>query len=168
MTVGGVRPSARRTAAIRRSTTWCPEIRSRRRAGKSGRPFVGVPSPDCCSPDRSSVRDRLVSMRRRSLSASRAHGVGGVAERTVLRSDHPLLRATEAIHYTGRQWVRVAAVLAGSVIPRIEGREWAGRSTCGRAARAASTCAYPRSARGGGSRTTASQPLESRRSRSRT
>ena len=27
---------------------------------------------------------------------------------------------------TGRQWVHVAAVLAGSVIARIEGREWAG------------------------------------------
>ena len=65
-------------------------------------------------------------MRRRLLSASRAHGVGGVAERTVLRSDHPLLRATEAVHYTGRQWVHVAAVLTGSVIARIEGREWAG------------------------------------------
>ena len=65
-------------------------------------------------------------MRRRSLSTSRAHGVGGVAERTVLRSDHPLLRATEAVHYTGRQWVHVAAVLTGSVIARIEGREWAG------------------------------------------
>ena len=60
------------------------------------------------------------------LSASRARGVGGVAERTVLRSDHPLVRATEAVHYTGRQWVHVAAVLTGSVIARIEGREWAG------------------------------------------
>ena len=65
-------------------------------------------------------------MRRRSLSTSRAHGVAGVAERTVLRSDHPLLRATEAVQYTGRQWVDVAAVLTGGVIARIEGREWAG------------------------------------------
>lgn len=65
-------------------------------------------------------------MRRRSLSTSRAHGVAGVAERTVLRSDHPLLRATEAVHYTGRQWVDVAAVLTGSVIASIEGRRWAG------------------------------------------
>ena len=65
-------------------------------------------------------------MRRRSLSASRAHGVGGVAERTALRSDHPLLRATEAVHYTGSQWVHVAAVLTGSAIASIEGREWAG------------------------------------------
>lgn len=65
-------------------------------------------------------------MRRRSLSASRAHGVGGVAERTVLRSDHPLVRAGEAVDYTGRQWVDVAAVLTGSVIARIEGRGWAG------------------------------------------
>jgi hypothetical protein len=47
------------------------------------------------------------------------HGVG-------LRSDHPLLRATEAVHHTGRQWVHVAAVLTGSVIARVEGREWAG------------------------------------------
>jgi hypothetical protein len=77
-------------------------------------------------PDRSSVRDRLASMRRRSLSTSRGHGVGGVAQRTVLRSDHPLLGATEAVHYTGRQWVHVAAVLTGSAIARIEGREWAG------------------------------------------
>ena len=36
------------------------------------------------------------------------------------------MRATEAVQYTGRQWVDVAAVLAGSVIARIEGREWAG------------------------------------------
>ena len=46
--------------------------------------------------------------------------------RVGLRWDHPLLRATEAVHYTGRQWVHVAAVLTGSVIARIEGREWAG------------------------------------------
>ena len=65
-------------------------------------------------------------MRRRSLSTSRAHGVAGVAERTVLRSDHPLLRATEAVQYTGRQWVDVAAVLIGGVIASFEGREWAG------------------------------------------
>lgn len=51
------------------------------------------------------------------------HGVG-------LRSDHPLLRATESVHYTGRQWVHVAAVLAGSVIAQIEGREWAGPLAC--------------------------------------
>jgi hypothetical protein len=65
-------------------------------------------------------------MRRRSLSTSRAHGVGGVGgvvQRTVLRSDHPLLRATEAVDYTGRQWVHVVAVLTGSAIARIEGRE---------------------------------------------
>ncbi|MGH2887639.1 MAG: hypothetical protein ACRDPA_33895 [Solirubrobacteraceae bacterium] len=37
-----------------------------------------------------------------------------------------MVRATEAVHYTGRQWVHVAAVLTGSVIARIEGREWAG------------------------------------------
>ena len=36
------------------------------------------------------------------------------------------MRATEAVHYTGRQWVDVSAVLTGSVIARIEGREWAG------------------------------------------
>ena len=51
------------------------------------------------------------------------HGVG-------LRSDHPLLRATEAVHYMGRQWVHVAAVLTGGVIARIEGREWAGPVAC--------------------------------------
>ena len=67
-------------------------------------------------------------MRRPSLSASRAHGVGGVggvAQRTVLRADHPLLCATEAVESTVRQWVNVAAVLTGSVIARLEGGAWA-------------------------------------------
>ena len=63
-------------------------------------------------------RPSLHGLRGRRVPAVR-HGVG-------LRSDHPLLRATEAVHYTGRQWVHVAAVLTGSVIARIEGREWAG------------------------------------------
>jgi hypothetical protein len=67
-------------------------------------------------------------MMRPSLNTSRAHGVGGVggvAQRTVLRADHPLLRATEAVESTVRQWVNVAAVLTGSVIARLEGGEWA-------------------------------------------
>jgi hypothetical protein len=65
-------------------------------------------------------------MRRPSLSTSRAHGVAGVVERAVLRSDHPLLRATEAVDYTGRQWVHIVAVLTGSAIARTDGRGWAG------------------------------------------
>ena len=36
------------------------------------------------------------------------------------------MRATEAVDYTGRQCVRVVAVLTGSAIARTEGREWAG------------------------------------------
>jgi hypothetical protein len=43
----------------------------------------------------------------------------------VLRSDHPLLRATEAVESTVRQWVNVAAVLTGSVIARFKGGAWA-------------------------------------------
>ena len=38
---------------------------------------------------------------------------------------HPLVRAAEAVGYTGRQCVYVAAVLIGSVIALIEGRPWA-------------------------------------------
>jgi hypothetical protein len=70
-------------------------------------------------------RDRLATMRRWSLNASRVHCVDGVAEPRILRSDHPLLRATEAVERTVRQWVNVAAVLAGSVIVRLEGGAWA-------------------------------------------
>ena len=64
-------------------------------------------------------------MRRPSLNTSRAHGVGGVVQRTVLRSDHPLLRATEAVELTVAQCVNVAAVLTGSVIARLERGAWA-------------------------------------------
>ncbi len=64
-------------------------------------------------------------MRRRSLNTSRAHSVGGVAQRIVLRSDHPLLRATEAVESTVRQWVNVGAVLTGSVIAWFERGAWA-------------------------------------------
>lgn len=64
-------------------------------------------------------------MRRPSLNTSRVHGDGGVAPRAVLRSDHPLLRATEAVELTARQWVNVAAVLTGSVIARLQGGAWA-------------------------------------------
>ena len=38
---------------------------------------------------------------------------------------HPLVRAAEAVGYTGRQCVYVAAVLIGGVIALIEGRPWA-------------------------------------------
>ena len=60
-------------------------------------------------------------MNRPSLSGWRESRVPAVAHGVSLRSDHPLLRATEAVHYTGQQWVHVAAVIA-----RIEGRGWAG------------------------------------------
>ena len=65
-------------------------------------------------------------MNRPSLHGLREGRVPAVRHGAGLRSDHPLLRATEAVRYTGRQWVDVAAILAGSVIARIEGREWAG------------------------------------------
>lgn len=64
-------------------------------------------------------------MRRQSLNALRAHRIGGVAEPTVLRSDHPLQRAIETVRCTGRQWVHVAAMLTGSIIARLEGALWA-------------------------------------------
>jgi hypothetical protein len=65
-------------------------------------------------------------MNRPSLHGLRGARVPAVGYGVGLRPDHPLLRATEAVHYTGRQWVDVAAVLTGSVIAWIEGREWAG------------------------------------------
>ena len=65
-------------------------------------------------------------MNRPLLHGLRAGRVPAVRRRVGLRSDHLLLRATEAVRYTGRQWVHVAAVLTGGVIARIEGREWAG------------------------------------------
>ena len=65
-------------------------------------------------------------MNRTWLHGLRAGRVPAVRHGAGLRSDHPLLQASEAVHYTGRQWVHVAAVLTGSVIARIEGREWAG------------------------------------------
>lgn len=40
-------------------------------------------------------------------------------------SNHPFARAAEAVGYTFRQCVYVAAVLVGSVIALIEGRPWA-------------------------------------------
>ena len=49
-------------------------------------------------------------------------------------SDHPLVRATEAVGYTGRQCVYVAAVLIGSVIALSEGRQWAATLACSAAA----------------------------------
>ncbi len=42
-----------------------------------------------------------------------------------LRGDHPLVRQTEALCCTARQWINVAAVLTGSVIARAEGGRWA-------------------------------------------
>ena len=42
-----------------------------------------------------------------------------------MRVGHPLVRAIEAVQYTVRQWVHVAAVLTGSVIALIEGGAWA-------------------------------------------
>ena len=75
-------------------------------------------------------RYRFGAMNRPSLHGLRGERVPAVGHRVGLRTDHPLLRATEAVHYTGRQWVHVAAVLAGSVIARIEGREWAGPLAC--------------------------------------
>ena len=69
-------------------------------------------------------RDGFGTMRRPPLHASRADRVAdGVSGG--LRAGHPLLRAAEAVRYTVRQGVNVAAVLAGSVIALIEGRSWA-------------------------------------------
>ena len=49
-------------------------------------------------------------------------------------SDHPLVRATEAVGYTGRQCVYVAAAPIGSVIALSEGRRWAATLACSAAA----------------------------------
>lgn len=69
-------------------------------------------------------------MNRSSLHGLRGERVPAGRDGVGLRSDHPLLGATEAVHYTGRQWVHVAAVLTGSVVARIDGREWAGPLAC--------------------------------------
>jgi hypothetical protein len=45
-----------------------------------------------------------------------------------------MVRAVEAVRYTGRQWVHVAAVLTGSAIARLEGHAWALSLTCAAAA----------------------------------
>ena len=71
-------------------------------------------------------RYRFGAMNRPSLHGLRGERVPAAGHGVGLRSDHPLLRTTEAVHYTGTQWVHVAAVLTGGVIARIEGREWAG------------------------------------------
>jgi hypothetical protein len=71
-------------------------------------------------------RYRFGAMNRPSLHGLRAGRVPAVPGGVGLRSDHPLARATEAAQYTGRQWIHVAAVLIGSAIARIEGRQWAG------------------------------------------
>lgn len=42
-----------------------------------------------------------------------------------LRPGHPLRRASEAVAYTGRQWLHVAAVLLGSVIAWAQAYRWA-------------------------------------------
>jgi hypothetical protein len=60
-------------------------------------------------------------MKRRSLRALRAHPIASVPGRATLPSDHPLLRASEAVRRSVRQWFCVAAVLTGSVIARLEG-----------------------------------------------
>ena len=70
-------------------------------------------------------RDRFGAMNRRPMSGARERRVPAGQSNAGLRPDHPLLQASEAVHYTGRQWIHVAAVLAGSVIARIEGQEWA-------------------------------------------
>lgn len=55
-------------------------------------------------------------------SQRRAPGGAGCGE---LRANHPLSRAIEAVRYTDRQWVHVAAVLIGSTIAGAEGDGWA-------------------------------------------
>jgi hypothetical protein len=47
-----------------------------------------------------------------------------------LGPDHPIVQATEAVRYTGRQWLHVAAVLTGGAIARLEGHAWALSLTC--------------------------------------
>jgi hypothetical protein len=74
-------------------------------------------------------RDGFGGMRRPSVHASRAGRVpGGV--HAGLRPDHPLLRASEAVRDTSRQWIYVAAVLVGGGIALIEGRPWAAALAC--------------------------------------
>jgi hypothetical protein len=75
-----------------------------------------------------SIRDRsregFGPVRRPSLDVSRAASARA-AGHAGLHCGHPLVRAAEAVGYTGRQCVYVAAVLIGSVIALIEGRPWA-------------------------------------------
>jgi hypothetical protein len=47
-----------------------------------------------------------------------------------LASDHPLVRATEALRCAARQWNHVAAVFVGSGIARAEGARWASSLAC--------------------------------------
>ena len=63
-------------------------------------------------------------MRRPSLHALRAGSMRDEG-RAGLPSGHPLARAADAVGYTSRQCVYVAAVLIGSVIALLERRPWA-------------------------------------------
>lgn len=64
-------------------------------------------------------------MRRPSLIGARERRVAVSRPGTDLLPDHPLLRASEAVAYTARQCLHVAAVLTGSVIALIESDHWA-------------------------------------------
>ena len=60
----------------------------------------------------------------RSLSALRHRRAPARSRRGDLPADHPMTGAIEAVRYTGRQWVHVAAVLMGSAIARVERDGW--------------------------------------------
>ena len=64
-------------------------------------------------------------MRRPSLIGARERRVAVSRPGTDLPPGHPLLRASEAVAYTARQCLHVAAVLTGSVIALIESDRWA-------------------------------------------
>ena len=64
-------------------------------------------------------------MRRPSLIAMRERRVAVKGPGTDLPAGHPLRRASEAVAYTSRQCLHVAAVLTGSVIALIDSDRWA-------------------------------------------
>jgi hypothetical protein len=76
-----------------------------------------------------SVR-RIGAMDRPSLTGSRERQSSVGAPGVGLRADQPLLRAREAIAYTWRQWVHVAAISAGSGIAWLKSEQWAMPLAC--------------------------------------
>jgi hypothetical protein len=64
-------------------------------------------------------------MRRQSLIAARHGAAARLPAGEILGPQHALVRAIDASQSAARQWLDVAAVLAGSIIALSEGRNWA-------------------------------------------